>query len=144
MNYVKFTPIVNLLYIMFQRPTSARELPKNPANQAKFAQFAHISHKLCEFHAFCTKFIIFSSLVSDLWPSTENPGKLERINQIPHSSPTTSANYAKFTESAPCQQTRSQSRELQRLHSERRKFCAIRTMHQQIMRNSQHLHTNTR
>ena len=47
-------------------PTSGRKLPKIPANQAKFTQFAHISHKLREFHAFCTKFIIFSSLVSDL------------------------------------------------------------------------------
>ena len=32
---------------------------------------------------------------------TENPGKLERINQILRSSPTTPANYAKFAESAP-------------------------------------------
>ena len=53
-------------YIMFQMPTSGRELLKIPANQAKFAQFTHISHELHEFHAFCTKFIIFSSLVSDL------------------------------------------------------------------------------
>ena len=36
-NYTKFAPIVNLLYVMFQRLTSARELPKIPANQAKFA-----------------------------------------------------------------------------------------------------------
>ena len=32
---------------------------------------------------------------------TENPGKLERINQISRSSPTTPANYVKFAESAP-------------------------------------------
>ena len=32
---------------------------------------------------------------------TENPRKLERINQISCSSPTTPTNYAKFTESAP-------------------------------------------
>ena len=39
-------------YILYFRClTSGRELPKIPANQAKFAQFAHISHEL---HKFCT------------------------------------------------------------------------------------------
>ena len=35
--------------------TSGRELPKIPANQAKFTQFTHISCELREFHAFHTK-----------------------------------------------------------------------------------------
>ena len=99
-NYAKFAPFVNILYIMFRhlprqrtlrnsselrrfraiRPhsprimrnshklltyyilcfrclTSGRELPKIPANQAKFAQFSHISRELREFHAFCSKLI---------------------------------------------------------------------------------------
>ena len=42
---------------MFQRPTSARELPKIPANQAKSAQFAHIPRELHELRTFRTKFI---------------------------------------------------------------------------------------
>ena len=50
----------NLLtyYILcFRCLTSGRELPKIPANQAKFAHFAHISCKLHEFHAFHSKLI---------------------------------------------------------------------------------------
>ena len=43
----------------------------------------------------------FRSLLSDLCPSTENPRKLERINQILRSSPTAPMNYTKFAESAP-------------------------------------------
>ena len=54
-NHTKFAPFVNLLDIMFRCLTSGRELPKIPANQAKFAQFTHISRELREFHAFCTK-----------------------------------------------------------------------------------------
>ena len=42
---------------MFQMPTSGKELPKIPVNQAKFAQFAHIPRELRELHAFRTKFI---------------------------------------------------------------------------------------
>ena len=43
-------------YILcFRCLTSGRELPKIPANQAKFAQFAHISHELREFCTFRTK-----------------------------------------------------------------------------------------
>ena len=41
--------------VCFRCLTSGRELPKIPANQAKFTQFAHRSRKLCEFHAFCIK-----------------------------------------------------------------------------------------
>ena len=37
--------------------TSGRELPKIPANQAKFAQFAHIPRELRELRAFHTKSI---------------------------------------------------------------------------------------
>ena len=43
--------------LCFRCLTSGRELPRIPANQAKFAQFAHIPHELCELHAFRTKFI---------------------------------------------------------------------------------------
>ena len=44
-------------YILcFRCLTSGRELPKIPANQAKFTQFAHISSELREFRAFHTKF----------------------------------------------------------------------------------------
>ena len=53
-NHVKFTQNANLL-LCFRCMTSGRELPKIPANQAKFAQFAHIFRELREFHAFHTK-----------------------------------------------------------------------------------------
>ena len=41
--------------VCFRCLTSGRELPKIPANQAKFAQFAHRSCELHEFHAFRVK-----------------------------------------------------------------------------------------
>ena len=41
--------------VCFRCLTSGRELPKIPANQAKFAQFAHGFRELRKFHAFCTK-----------------------------------------------------------------------------------------
>ena len=41
--------------VCFRCLTSGRELPKIPANQAKFAQFAHRSRELRKFCAFCTK-----------------------------------------------------------------------------------------
>ena len=50
----------NLLtyYILcFRCLTSGRELPKIPANQAKFAHFAHISCELREFRTFHSKLI---------------------------------------------------------------------------------------
>ena len=53
-NYVKFAPFINPLY-SFRCLTSGRELPKIPANQAKFAQFAHTSRELRKLRAFCTK-----------------------------------------------------------------------------------------
>ena len=85
---------------MFQMPDQWQRLPKIPANQAKFAQFAHIFRELREFRAFCIKIhpylVCFRSLTFD-----REPRKLERINQISRSSPTTPANYVKFAESAP-------------------------------------------
>ena len=85
-------------YILcFRCLTIGRELSEIPANQAKFAPF---THKSCELREICTKIHPqSSSLFSE--PSTENSRKLEQINQISRSSPTASANYAKFTESAP-------------------------------------------
>ena len=45
-------------YILcFRCLTSGRELSRIPANQAKFAQFAQLSHELREFRAFCCKLI---------------------------------------------------------------------------------------
>ena len=41
--------------VCFRCLTSGRELPKIPANQAKFAQFANRSSELREFHAFRVK-----------------------------------------------------------------------------------------
>ena len=41
--------------VCFRCLTSGRELPKIPANQAKFAQFAHRSHELRELRALHTK-----------------------------------------------------------------------------------------
>ena len=41
--------------VCFRCLTSGRELPKIPANQAKFAQFTHTSRELYELHAFHTK-----------------------------------------------------------------------------------------
>ena len=41
--------------VCFRCLTSGRELPKIPANQAKFAQFAHRFHELRKFRAFHTK-----------------------------------------------------------------------------------------
>ena len=41
--------------VCFRCLTSGRELPKIPANQAKFTQFAHTSRELRELHAFRTK-----------------------------------------------------------------------------------------
>ena len=43
--------------LCFRCLTSGRELPKIPANQAKFAQSTHIPRELHELHAFCIKFI---------------------------------------------------------------------------------------
>ena len=54
-NYAKFTPFVTHYILCFRCLISGRELPKIPANQAKFAQFAHRSHELRELRAFCTK-----------------------------------------------------------------------------------------
>ena len=65
------------------------------------AQFATYPANYANFMHFALNSSISSSLVSDLWPSTENPGKLEWINQILRSLPTTPANYGKFAESAP-------------------------------------------
>ena len=45
--------LTHLYYVSEACP--GRELPKIPANQAKFAQFTHRSHELCKFHAFHTK-----------------------------------------------------------------------------------------
>ena len=86
--------------LCFRCLTSGRELPKIPANQAKFAQFTHISRELREFHAFCIKIHPYLEYFRSLTFDRE-PRKLERINQISCSSPTTHANYAKFAESAP-------------------------------------------
>ena len=59
--------------LCFRCLTSGRELPKIPANQAKFAQFAHISRELHEFCTFRSKFIhiqltSFRSLTIDREP----------------------------------------------------------------------------
>ena len=58
--------------LCFRCLTSGRELPKIPANQAKFAQFAHISCELCEFRAFHVKIhpylVCFRSLTFDREP----------------------------------------------------------------------------
>ena len=43
--------------LRFRCLACGRELPKIPANQAKFAQFAHLSRELREFRAFRTKLI---------------------------------------------------------------------------------------
>ena len=53
--------------VCFRCLTSGGELPKIPANQAKFAQFAHRSRELCKFRAFRTKINPhLSSLFTDL------------------------------------------------------------------------------
>ena len=59
-----------------------------PANYANSAQFAHI---VCEFPKIHTFYIMFQAPAP-----TENPAKFQRITQIPRSSPTQSANHAKF------------------------------------------------
>ena len=56
-NSAKFAPFAKHYTLRFRCLTSGRELPKIPANQAKFAQFAHISHELREFCAFRSKLI---------------------------------------------------------------------------------------
>ena len=107
-------------YILcFRCLTIGRELSKIPANQAEFAQFTHRTHKLCKLHTFCTKthpHLVHYFQTSDHRQRTTR--KLERINQISCSSPTSPVNYMKFTESAPIctldQQTRSEFRELQK------------------------------
>ena len=45
--------LTHLYYVSEACP--GRELPKIPANQAKFAQFTHRSQELRELHAFCAK-----------------------------------------------------------------------------------------
>ena len=79
--------------LRFRCLTSGREHSEITANQAKFTRFAPISRELREFRALRTK-INTCNWLSDLWPSTENPGRLERINKIPLNSPTYYANYA--------------------------------------------------
>ena len=59
-----------------------------PANYANSAQFAPT---VCEFRKICTFYIMFQAPAP-----AENPAKFQQITQIPHSSPTQSANYAKF------------------------------------------------
>ena len=89
---------LSTIHYTFRCLTSGRELSEITANQVKSAPFAHKSHKL---HEICTFYSsTSSSLLSDLRPMTENPRKLEQINQISRSLPTASVNYAKFAESA--------------------------------------------
>ena len=74
----------------------------------------------------------------------ENPAEFQRIMQIPHNSPTQSANYAKFavllTYSILCFRHLPRQRTL-RNSSELRKFRAIHPHSPRIMRNSHHLLT---
>ena len=64
-----------------------------PANYADSAQFAHTVRELRETRTFLLNlfYIMFQAPAP-----AENPVKFQRITQIPRSSPTQSANYAKF------------------------------------------------
>ena len=64
-----------------------------PANYADSAQFAHTVRELRETRTFLLNlfYIMFQAPAP-----AENPEKFQRITQIPRSSPTQSANYAKF------------------------------------------------
>ena len=55
-----------------------------PANYANSAQFAHTVHKLGKIRTF--------SIMFQVPAPAENPGKLQRITQIPRNSPTQSMN----------------------------------------------------
>ena len=65
-----------------------REPCKIPAKYANSAQFAHTVREPREIRTF---YIMFQTPAS-----TENAQEFQRITQIPHNSPTQSANYAKF------------------------------------------------
>ena len=84
------------------------------------------------------------NFTSKLFPNWVLWAKVQRITQIPHNSPTQSANYTKFavllTYSILCFRHLPRQRTL-RNSSELRKFCAIRPHSQRIMRNSHHLLT---
>ena len=64
-----------------------------PANYADSTQFAHTVRELRETRTFLLNlfYIMFQAPAP-----AENPVKFQRITQIPRSSPTQSANYAKF------------------------------------------------
>ena len=62
--------------------------PKIPANYTNSTQFAPTVR---EFRKICTFYIMFQTPAP-----AENPAKFQRITQIPRSSPTQSANHAKF------------------------------------------------
>ena len=64
-----------------------------PANYADSTQFAHTVRELRETRTFLLNlfYIMFQAPAP-----AENPGKFQRITQIPRSSPTQSANYTKF------------------------------------------------
>ena len=63
-----------------------------PADHANSAQFAHIVREPREIRTFVNLFYIMFQAPA----STENAQEFQRITQIPRSSPTQSANYAKF------------------------------------------------
>ena len=107
-----------------------------PANYANSAQFAPTVREFCKIRTF---YIMFQTPAP-----AENPAKFQRITQIPHSSPTQSANHAKFAHFVnlfyisfrhlPQQRTLSNSSELRKSH-------AIRPHSPRITRNSHHLLT---
>ena len=65
--------------VCFRCLTSGRELPKIPANQAKFAQFAHRSRELHKFRAFRTE--IHPHLVHFLQTSDHRQRTLENWSE---------------------------------------------------------------
>ena len=65
---------------------SPSQIPVNYANSAQFAP-----PTVHEFPKICTFYIMFQAPAP-----AENPAKFQRITQIPRSSPTQSANHAKF------------------------------------------------
>ena len=73
------------LQAKFSKLSSPGKIPANYANSTQFAPTVR------EFRKICTFYIMFQAPAP-----AENPAKFQRITQIPRSSPTQSANHAKF------------------------------------------------
>ena len=107
-----------------------------PANYANSTQFAPTVH---EFRKICTFYIMFQAPAP-----AENPAKFQQIMQIPRSSPTQSANHAKFAHFVNIFYSYFRHLHWQRTLRNSSELCKFRAVHPhslRIPRNSHHLLT---